>query len=81
MDGLSAFVDAIYEYEIKERSIRDYEEDQILPPKGIVEEVCQVLLNISSMREEGKISFFQSLFCKTGFRTSQGIYIFARSSI
>ena len=64
MDGLSAFVDAIYEYEIKERSIRDYEEDQILPPKGIVEEVCQVLLNISSMREEGRFPSFRVCFVK-----------------
>lgn len=64
MEGLSAFVDAIYEYEDKERSVRDYEEDQILPQKNIVEEVCQVLLNISSMREEGRFPSFRVCFVK-----------------
>lgn len=62
MDGLTAFVDAIYEYESKEKAVREYEEDQILPDKDVLEEVCQVLLNVSCMREEGRFPSFRVSF-------------------
>ena len=64
MDGLAAFVDALYEYQGRERASRFCEEDQLLPPKNVLEEVCQVLLNVSCMREEGRFPSFRVCFIK-----------------
>ena len=49
MDGVTAFVDAIYD--CYHKLIRNIEEDQKLPSKEILEDVCQVLLSVSCMRE------------------------------
>ena len=42
--------------------IRNIEEDQKLPSKEILEDVCQVLLNVSCMREEGRFPSFRVCF-------------------
>lgn len=64
MDGLAAFVDAIFEYQSRESVSRIFEEDQLLPPKDVLEEVCQTLLNVSCMREEGRFPSFRVCFIK-----------------
>ena len=51
MGDITAFIDAIYDR--FEKSIYDAEDDQKLPPKPVLTEVCQELLNVSCMREEG----------------------------
>ena len=60
MDGVTAFVDAIYD--CYHKLIRIIEEDQKLPSKEILEDVCQVLLNVSCMREEGRFPSFRVCF-------------------
>ena len=60
MDGVTAFVDAIYD--CYHKLIRNIEEDQKLPSKEILEDVCQVLLNVSCMREEGRFPSFRVCF-------------------
>lgn len=60
MDELSTFVNAIYD--CYDRNVPNAEEDQKLPPRDILEEVCQVLLNVSCMREEGRFPSFRVCF-------------------
>ena len=60
MDGVTAFVDAIYD--CYHKLVRNIEEDQKLPSKEVLEEVCQVLLNVSCMREEGRFPSFRVCF-------------------
>lgn len=62
MNGLAAFVDAILEYENKAKAIHVFEEDQKLPSGEILEEVCQILLNVSCMREEGRFPSLRVCF-------------------
>ncbi len=66
MDGLAAFVDAMYECERKEKLIREFEEDQFLPENGAhtMREVCQILLNISCLQEEGRFPSFRVCFIR-----------------
>ena len=56
MDELTTFVDAVYD--CYDKSVNNLEDDQKLPPKDVLEEVCQVLLNVSCMREEGRFPSF-----------------------
>lgn len=41
-----------------------FEEDQKLPGKDVLEEVCQVLLNVSCLREEGRFPKFRVCFIR-----------------
>ena len=52
MSDISTFVDSVYD--LYDQAVSDMEDDQKLPPRDILEEVCQVLLNVSCMREEGR---------------------------
>ena len=60
MSDITAFIDAIYDR--FEKSIYDAEDDQKLPPKPVLTEVCQELLNVSCMREEGRFPSFRVCF-------------------
>ena len=60
MDELTTFVDAVYD--CYDKSVNNLEDDQKLPPKDVLEEVCQVLLNVSCMREEGRFPSFRVCF-------------------
>ena len=60
MDGLSSFVKAIDKY--YEKISEKIEEEQKIPPKEILKEVCSVLLNVSCMREEGRFPVFRVCF-------------------
>ena len=60
MDDIRTFVDNVYECYGKIVNIT--EEDQKLPPKDVLEEVCQTLLNVSCMREEGRFPSFRVCF-------------------
>ena len=60
MGDITAFIDAIYDR--FEKSIYDAEDDQKLPPKPVLTEVCQELLNVSCMREEGRFPSFRVCF-------------------
>ena len=62
MDGITTFIDAVYD--CYEKKVREIEEDQKLPSKEILEEVCQVLLNVSCMREEGRFPSFRVCFVR-----------------
>ena len=60
MGDLTEFVDAIYNSCGK--LIDDNEEDQKLPPREVLESVCQTLLNVSTMPEEGRFPSFRVCF-------------------
>ena len=60
MGGVTAFVDAIYD--CYHKLVHNIEEDQELPSKEVLEDVCQVLLNVSCMREEGRFPSFRVCF-------------------
>ena len=60
MGSLTDFIDAIYDCFGGIDSV--IEEDQKLPVKEVLEEVCQVLLNVSCMREEGRFPSFRVSF-------------------
>lgn len=62
MNGLAAFVDAILEYEKKAKAFHILEEDQELPSGDVLEEVCETLLNVSCMREEGRFPSLRVCF-------------------
>lgn len=62
MDGITAFVDAVYDCYHKLNF--DVEEDQELPSREVMEEVCNVLLNVSCMREEGRFPSFRVCFIR-----------------
>ena len=59
--GLSAFIDAIYNNYHKVLPVVE-EEDQKLPIREVMEEVCQTLLDISCTREEGRFPTFRVCF-------------------
>ena len=62
MGGITDFVEAIYNcYEGMGAS---FEDDQRLPSKDVLEDVCQTLLNISCMREEGRFPSFRVCFIR-----------------
>ena len=60
MGNLTTFVDAVYD--CYEKLGVAFEEDQKLPPKDTLEEVCQTLLDVSCMREEGRFPSFRVCF-------------------
>lgn len=60
MSDISTFVDSVYD--LYDQAVSDMEDDQKLPPRDILEEVCQVLLNVSCMREEGRFPSFRVCF-------------------
>ena len=60
MNDIRAFVDSVYE--CYENIVNVVEEEQKLPPKDVMEEVCQTLLNVSCMREEGRFPSFRVCF-------------------
>ena len=60
MGNLTTFVDAVYD--CYEKLGLAFEEDQKLPPKDTLEEVCQILMDISCMREEGRFPTFRVCF-------------------
>ena len=64
MDGIKAFVDAICDYEDNLRRTGEIEEDQKLPSRDVLEEVCQILLNVSCMREEGRFPSFRVCYLR-----------------
>lgn len=60
MNDIRTFVDSVYE--CYENIVNIVEEDQKLPPKDVLTEVCQTLLNVSCMREEGRFPSFRVCF-------------------
>ena len=62
MSELSTFVDAVYD--CYDKIVPEVEEGQELPPKDVLEEVCQILLNVSCMREEGRFPSFRVCFIR-----------------
>ena len=62
MDGLTSFVKAIDKY--CEKISQKIEEDQKLPSKEILKEVCSVLLDVSCMKEEGRFPIFRVCFIR-----------------
>lgn len=74
MGSLTDFVDAIYDCFGGIDSV--IEEDQKLPVKEVLEEVCQVLLNVSCMREEGRFPSFRVSFLRPNSELLGG-YIYA----
>ena len=62
MDGITGFVEAIYN--CCEGMGAAVEDDQRLPSKDVLEDVCQTLLNISCMREEGRFPSFRVCFIR-----------------
>ena len=62
MSDLRAFVDAFYDS--YEQSGYCIEEDQQLPEKKVLEEICVTLAHVSCMREEGRYSRFRVCFLK-----------------
>ena len=61
-ERLSAFVDAFYDS--YESSGYCTEEDQCLPPVEVLREVCQILIDVSCMREEGRYPRFRVCFIR-----------------
>ena len=62
MGDIARFAEAAYDS--FERLGVSFEEDQKLPQKDVLEEVCQVLLNVSCMREEGRFPKFRVCFIR-----------------
>lgn len=60
MGGITFFVDAIYDGYNK--MVRNAEEEQKLPEREVLDEVCQTLLNVGCMREEGRFPSFRVCF-------------------
>lgn len=59
--GLKAFIDAIFNNYQKVLPVIE-EEDQRLPAREVMEEVCQTLLDVSCKREEGRFPSFRVCF-------------------
>ncbi len=76
MNELNNFLDIYYE-KYKNTGL-EIERDQRLPEKKILEEVCNVLLNTSCMREEGRYSSFRVCFIKAD-SAFLDTYLYARS--
>ena len=62
MSDISTLMDSAYE--LFDKSVHDLEDDQKLPPRDVMEEVCQTLLNVSCLREEGRFPTFRVCFIK-----------------
>ena len=60
MNDIKAFVDAFRDY--YEHSGYCKEEEQILPPNDVLEEISRILLHTSCMSEEGRYSSFRVCF-------------------
>lgn len=60
VNEMKTFIDAFYE--CCDRVGYDDEEDQKLPPRKTLEEVCRILLHVSCMREEGRFPYFRVCF-------------------
>ena len=60
MESVTSFVDAFYDY----YNCLGYaeEEDQLLPSRDTLVKVCEILLNTSCLREEGRYSSFRVCF-------------------
>ncbi len=62
MDEIKTFVDAICQrYDTLAGVVED---DQQLPPREVLEKVCHVLLNVSTMREEHRYPAFRVCFIR-----------------
>ena len=60
MDEIKSFVDTVYDrYGVLGFAA---EEDQKLPPREVLEKVCHVLLNVSTMQEEQRYPSFRVCF-------------------
>ena len=57
MGGITFFVDAIYD--VYNKAVPNAEEDQKLPEREVLDEVCQILLNVGCLREEGRFPSFR----------------------
>lgn len=62
MGDVRAFVNAIFNYESNKSSGNNTEDEQNFPSGEILQEVCQVLLNVSCMPEEGRFPSFRVCF-------------------
>lgn len=62
MSDIITFVDSIAE--CYERLFPNIEEDQQLPSRRVLLDVCRVLLNVSCMREEGRFPTFRVCFVR-----------------
>lgn len=76
MGQIAAFVDAIYKR--FDDLILDIEEDQKLPERETIKEVCQTLLDVSCMREEGRFPSFRVCFIQPDSELL-GAYIYAHT--
>lgn len=76
MEGLTSFVKAIDKY--YDKISQKIEEDQKVPSREILKEVCSVLLNVSCMREEGRFPSFRVCFIRPESEFL-GTYIYAHS--
>lgn len=76
MSDLRAFVDAFYDS--YEQSGYCIEEDQQLPEKKVLEEICVTLAHVSCMREEGRYSSFRVCFLQPDSELL-GAYIYAHA--
>ena len=62
MNAIESFVDAIYKrFDAAGNHIED---DQRLPSRKVLKDICQVLINVSTMREEGRYPFFRVCFTR-----------------
>lgn len=62
MDDIKMFVNSIYD--CYDKLFPNIEEEQKLPSRTVLENVCRVLLNVSCMREEGRFPSFRVCFIK-----------------
>ena len=58
--SITTFVNAIYKF--YEKTFSNVEDEQQLPPKKDLAEVCEILVNVSCMREEGRYPAFRVCF-------------------
>lgn len=75
MGILSTFIDAYAE--LYDRQGCCGEEAQALPPKDVLMEVCDTLLDVSCMREEGRFSRFRVCFLKPEHTNFLDGYLYA----
>ena len=76
MGSITAFVDSFYA--VYEKAVHEVEEDQRLPARDVLEEVCQTLLDVSCMREEGRFPSFRVCFIQPDSELL-GAYIYAHA--
>ena len=62
MGNIKTFVESICD--CYEKSVHIVEEEQKLPPRDVLEDVCQTLLNVSCLREEGRFPSFRVCFVR-----------------